>query len=252
MGAKVKISIVTVTYNSARTLTATLQSVAAQNYKNIEHIIIDGNSKDDTLDIVARHGQHVVLTISESDKGIYDAMNKGMALVTGDFVGFLNSDDVLASEHSISRLAQAASEADAVYGDLEYVSENNLNCVVRRWHSGPYDQKRLAFGWMPPHPTFYIRRDLMRDVGGFDISMRIAADYEYILRCFTSRPLRVRYVNDVLVKMRLGGVSNRSIKTMLQKSREDLQAMRRHGVGGWGTLAAKNLRKIPQFVGVSK
>ncbi len=244
-----KISIITVTYNSARTLAATLQSVATQDYGNIEHIIIDGGSKDDTLDIVARHGRHVARRLSEADKGIYDAMNKGMALATGDFVGFLNSDDVLASDRSVSKLAQAAADADVVYGDLEYVSENDLRCVVRRWQSGAYDQKRLAFGWMPPHPTFYIRCSLMQEVGKFDVSMRIAADYEYILRCLTSRPsLRVGYVDDVLVRMRLGGVSNRSFKTMMQKSREDLRAIRRHRVGGWGTLAAKNLRKIPQFV----
>lgn len=247
-----KITIITVTYNSASTLAATLQSVASQDYKNIEHLVIDGGSRDGTLDIVARHGQHVARTISERDKGIYDAMNKGMALATGDFIGFLNSDDILASEYSISRLALAALNADAVYGNLEYVSENDLNRVVRRWHAGAYNPNRLYFGWMPPHPTFYICRRLMQEVGNFDTSMCIAADYEYILRCLTSRSLRVQYVDDVLVKMRLGGVSNRSFKTILQKSREDLRAMRRYRVGGWGTLAAKNLSKVFQFIGQSK
>jgi len=242
-----KISIVTVTYNSEKTLGATLRSVAAQDYQGIEHIVVDGGSTDGTLALVKEAGANVAQLISEPDRGIYDAMNKGIALARGEFVGFLNSDDILHSPQSISHIVRAAHDGDVVYGDLEYVDENDLDRVIRRWNSGAYSKKRLAFGWMPPHPTFYARRSLMIQKGKFDIEMRIAADYEYMLRFLVDEELRVRYAREVLVRMRAGGISNRSVSNMLQKSREDLKAMRRYGVGGWGTLMAKNLRKIPQF-----
>ena len=173
-------------------------------------------------------------------------MNKGLELATGDFVGFLNADDMLATPETLAHMAERMSGADLIYGDLVYVDAETTNRIVRRWHSGAFHASRLRFGWMPPHPCFYFRRSAVPSAR-FDVRYRIAADYDFMLRCL-SAPLRVTYLPEVLVRMRSGGVSNRSIKTMLQKSREDLDVIRRNRVGGYLTLASKNLRKLPQFV----
>jgi glycosyltransferase len=243
-----KISVVTVAFNSGRTISETLRSVSVQTHPDVEHIIIDGGSTDDTVARIGRDGPHISRLISERDRGIYDAMNKGLDLATGDFVGFLNADDMLATPETLARMAQSMSDADLLYGDLVYVDAERTNRVVRRWESGPYSLPRLRFGWMPPHPCFYFRRSAVPTVR-FDVRYRIAADYDFMLRCLCAQ-LRVVYLPEVLVRMRSGGVSNRSIRTMLQKSREDLDVIRRHRIGGYLTLASKNLRKLPQFVGI--
>lgn len=244
-----KITIITVAYNSAATIADTLASVAAQTHSDIEHIVIDGGSTDGTLDIVRRNGTRVARWMSEPDRGIYDAMNKGLALATGDMVGMLNADDVLDDKEAVHRIAlAAASGSDVVYADLVYVRADDLGHVVRQWNSGIFRPSRLRFGWMPPHPTFYVRRALLSEVGHFDTNLRIAADYDFMLRCLCQPGVNVTYVPRVLVRMRAGGVSNASVSSMLRKSREDLRTMRKHAVGGWFTLAAKNLRKLPQFV----
>lgn len=244
-----KISVITVAFNSAKTIKDTLASVAAQTHPHIEHIVIDGASSDHTLEQVRLHGQHVKVLISEPDAGIYDAMNKGLAAATGDYVGFLNADDLLASSTAVAAIATAASLGnDAVYGDLVYVRQDQVTYVVRHWRSSPFHASSLRFGWMPPHPTFYVKRSLVKDLGGFDISLKIAADYDFMMRCLTRPGTRAAYVPEVLVSMRMGGVSNRSIRSMLRKSAEDLVVMRRHHIGGWLTLASKNFRKLPQFL----
>lgn len=249
MSEYVKISIVTVAFNSAGTIAETLESVATQTHQDAEHIVIDGASTDGTLDIVRRHGPDVTRVISEPDRGIYDAMNKGIAMATGDWIGFLNADDMFASPQSLARIATAVSQGgyDIAYGDLVYVSARDTDKVLRTWTSGPFDPRSLQFGWMPPHPTFYVRRELIQELGGFDASLRIAADYEFMLRCLTRQGVRAAYIPEVLVRMRAGGASNRSLGAMLRKSREDLTAMQRSGVGGFGTLLCKNVRKLPQF-----
>ena len=244
-----KVSIVTVAYNSALTIADTLRSVATQSYPNIEHLVIDGASKDDTLAIVQREGVRVSHLMSEPDGGIYDAMNKGLRMATGDIVGFLNADDVLADVDAIRRLVAAAelTGADAVFSDLVYVRADNLDRVIRHWRSGPFSHERLRSGWMPPHPTFYVARARLADIGEFDVRLRIAADYDFMLRCLNRTDISVAYIPKVMVRMRTGGASNRSLRALWQKSREDLWALRRSGVGGVGTLLCKNLRKLPQF-----
>ena len=243
-----KVSIVTVAYNSAATIASTLASVAEQTHADIEHIVIDGKSTDTTMAIVAQHRAGLAQVVSEADRGIYDAMNKGIALATGDMVGFLNADDVLNDPHAVAGIAGAAAAgADVVYADLVYVRNDDLRRVVRRWRSGAFHRSRLSFGWMPPHPTFYVRRSLLEEIGGFDTSLRIAADYDLMLRCLARPETTVAYLPQVVVRMRTGGVSNATLASMMRKSREDLLALRRHRVGGWLTLFAKNLRKLPQY-----
>lgn len=246
-----KISIITVAYNSGRTIADTLRSVAAQHGADIEHIVIDGASSDDTLIQTRLHGAHVARLVSEPDRGIYDAMNKGLALASGEFVGFLNADDMLASPQAAQAIVAAASSpgVGAVCGDLVYVRQDRPEQVVRYWRCGAFDPRRLRYGWMPPHPTFYVRRSLLQELGGFDTGLRIAADYDFMLRCLRMPGFQLAYVPQVLVRMRMGGASNRSLRALLRKSREDLIALQRNQVGGLLTLACKNLRKVPQFVG---
>lgn len=244
-----KISIVTVAYNSAATISDTLLSVAQQTHPDIEHIVVDGASRDGTLAVLRAKGSHVAKLVSEPDGGIYDAMNKGLALASGDFVGFLNADDMLATTGVVASIAAAAAAPDvgAVCGDLVYVRKDSPMAVVRYWRCGSFSQSRLRHGWMPPHPTLYVRRSLLNELGGFDTRLRIAADYDFILRYLKHPNLQVAYVPKVLVRMRLGGASNRSLQAMLRKSREDLVALRQNQIGGLLTLLCKNARKVPQF-----
>lgn len=245
-----KITVITVAYNSAATIGDTLASVAAQTHPDIEHIVVDGASRDDTLGVVRQRGAHVARVLSEPDRGIYDAMNKGLALATGEFVGFLNADDMYAAPSTLAEVARAATPGvDAVFGDLLYVRQDDPGKVIRYWRSGAFSRSRLAFGWMPPHPTLYVRRSRLAATGPFDASLRISADYEFILRYMGQPGLRAAYVPEVFVKMRMGGASNRSLQALLLKMREDLSALRRNKVGGVFSLLCKNLRKIPQFLG---
>ena len=246
-----KITVITVAYNSAATIADTLDSVAAQTYPAVEHIVIDGASTDETVAIVRHRGQRVARLISEPDHGIYDAMNKGLALATGDWVGFLNADDMFAHRDVIASIAGAAHRdpaADAVYGDIVYVKADCPDRVLRYWRSGEFTRSKLRFGWMPPHPTFYVRAAKLAEIGHFDDQLRIAADYDFVLRSLARPQARAVYVHDVLVRMRAGGISNRSISSMIRKSQEDLWALKRSGIGSWPTLICKNLRKLPQFL----
>lgn len=244
-----KISIVTVAYNSAATIGDTLASVAAQTHPDVEHIVVNGGSTDGTQDIVRAQGRHVAHLVSEPDRGIYDAMNKGLRLAGGDLVGFLNADDMLASPDSASLIAAAGADAaiDAICGDLVYVRQEQPAQIVRYWRCGEFSARRLRYGWMPPHPTLYVRRARLTALGGFDTRLRIAADYDFMLRLLGQPGMHVAYLPQVLVRMRTGGASNRSLAALLKKSREDLDALRRSGTGGLFTLLCKNARKLPQF-----
>ncbi len=187
--------------------------------------------------------------ISEPDKGIYDALNKGIKAATGEAVGFLHSDDVYANADVLSTIAHTfmTKEVDAIYGDLDYISNDQNEKLIRHWKSHPFKRSKLRYGWMPPHPTFYMRTNRYRQLGGFDLRFKIAADYDSLLRYLWKNNISVAYIPEVLVKMRLGGASNRSIKNIIQKSREDWQAMKANGVPPLLALPAKNLSKVPQF-----
>ena len=245
-----KISLVTAVYNRAATVGAALDSVRAQRGVEVEHVIVDGGSTDATLAEVERRRHPGMRVLSEPDEGVYDALNKGIRMASGDVVGMVHSDDELAHVGVLAQVAEAfaASGADAVYGDLEYVSAADPSRVVRYWKSGAYHPGLLRRGWMPPHPTLFLRREVFAQHGLYDTSYRIAADYEAVLRYFGRGGISAAYVPEVLVRMRLGGESNRSLRQLLRKSREDFRALRATGMGGFGTLALKNFGKLPQFI----
>lgn len=241
------LTIITAVHNRVGTLAQTLASLQAQEGVRVEHVVIDGASTDGSVELLRAQHVRIAVLVSEPDHGIYDALNKGLARATGDVVGFLHADDFFAHERVLERVAAAFADpaVEAVYGDLDYVTRDATR-VIRRWRSGAYAPEKLAQGWMPPHPTLYLRRALYQRLGGFDTSFRIAADYEFMLRMF-SAGVRPAYLPEVLVKMRWGGESNRSLSRILRKSREDYAALRRHGVGGLLALCRKNLGKLGQF-----
>lgn len=246
-----KISIITVCYNSAGTLADTLASVREQSYPNIEHIVVDGASSDGSMEIIRASGQRVAKVVSEPDQGIYDAMNKGIQLATGDVVGFLNSDDVFAHNDVVFRIAKTMlrTSIDACYGDLVYVSKDDMNKTVRYWKSRTYQPGLCAKGWMPAHPTFYARRSVYERHGGFDLNFELQADFEMALRLLDVEGIRPRYLPEVLVRMRIGGASNASLRNMIQGNLEAAMACRKHGLpGGFRFIAGKILSRIPQFV----
>jgi glycosyltransferase involved in cell wall biosynthesis len=243
------LSIVTVCLNSAATIGDTLESVNRQTHPAIEHIVVDGGSTDGTQRIVETQGRRVARLVSERDRGIYDAMNKGLALATGDVIGFLNADDTFAGLDSAAHIAAAfRPEVDVCYGDLLYVGARDPSKVIRYWRSQPYRIGLCAGGWAPPHPTLYVRREVLRKVGGFDADMRVAADFEMALRLLDVHRLAPVYLPEVLVHMRVGGVSNRSLKGVLRGHRELASALRRHGFpSGWTWSARRLLARVPQF-----
>ncbi|MGG5835840.1 glycosyltransferase family 2 protein, partial [Huaxiibacter chinensis] len=226
-----RVSIITATYNSEKTLADTLLSLEKQTYKNIEYIIVDGASKDNTLELVRKKCSRVSKIISEPDKGIYDALNKGINAATGDIIGFLHSDDMLAYDNVIEDIVSVfkSSDSEAVYGDLEYVGQEDTRKRIRLWKSGEFSRNKMKLGWMPPHPSFYMKRSCYQEHGGFALNYRISADYDSLLRYIYTKRVSVSYLPKILVKMRVGGISNRSLRTMFCKSKEDIKIMRENG-----------------------
>ncbi|MDB4926947.1 glycosyltransferase family 2 protein [Mucilaginibacter sp.] len=244
-----KISIITVTKNAGKTLGRCIESVIAQKYSNTEYIIIDGGSTDNTRQIINSYNPHISFYISEPDKGIYDAMNKGIQIATGDIIGMLNADDFFASNDILSCVAEAFSRqnADVLYGNLEYINQNGA--IIRNWHSGTYIQGTFNWGWMPPHPTFYCKRLLFERLGLYDPQYGTAADYELMLRFMHLNKLNVCYLNKAMVKMNIGGVSNKTYQNRLKAWRNDFRAMRNNEVKfPLLCLIFKPLRKITQFI----
>jgi glycosyltransferase len=245
-----KITIITATYNSAATVKDTLNTVRDQDYADVEHIIVDGMSTDDTLTIVSGF-PHVAKVVSEKDKGIYDAMNKGIGLATGDVIGILNSDDIYIDHTVLSAVAQAFADPAVmtVYADLQYIDAGDTNRIRRTWVAGPFKKKNFYYGWMPPHPTFFVRKEVYRQAGLFSTDLRSAADYELMLRILLKYGFSVRYLPRVIVKMRTGGMSNASLNNRLRANREDRLAWKLNGLKpNFFTLYLKPLRKIHQFI----
>jgi len=244
------VSIVTVCFNSADTIEHTIRSVQGQDYEHIEHIIIDGGSTDGTQSRVAGCNGQIRKFISEPDRGIYDAMNKGLHLAEGEIVGFLNADDVYVGPKVVSEVVAAieAHHVDAVYGDLIYVDPADSSRIVRYWQAGPYRPGAFRNGWVPPHPTFFCRTALYREVGGYDPTCRIAGDFELMLRFVEKHKIRVHYLSKCLVHMRARGRGN-TLRGIIRGNREIIQAFRRNGMAfPPGYFCAKFFRKARQFV----
>ena len=243
-----KISIITITFNAETTLARTLNSVFTQSHKNIEHIIIDGKSSDKTLEICNTF-PHVSKIISEQDKGVYDAFNKGLKLASGDVVGFLNADDVFFDENSVQEIEKVFSEnkTDIVYGDLDYINENGK--VIRNWISRPYEKGLIKKAWMPAHPTFYCRKVIYDRLGGYNDSFKIAGDFELCLRFLEVNQISSYYLNKKLVKMLIGGISNSGLKSKLIIYKEELKAFKINKVDiSKFKFFIYKLKKIKQFL----
>jgi glycosyltransferase involved in cell wall biosynthesis len=246
-----KVSIITVVFNGASTLRSCIDSVLGQDYDSIEYIIVDGNSTDGTVELVRSYGDKIHKFLSEPDKGIYDAMNKGIELATGDVIGILNADDFYSSGSVISRIVTAmkTANADGAYGDLQYVDAFKNEVVKRNWKSGPYKADAFLSGWMPPHPTFFLKKSFYTQYGSFRLDLGSAADYELMLRIIHKYGIKLAYVPEVLVKMRAGGVSNSSVGNRINANRNDRKAWEINGLKPhFYTLWLKPLRKVLQFV----
>lgn len=245
-----KISIITVVYNGEKTIRDTLDSVLTQTYPHVEYIVIDGNSGDSTMKIVQSYGDRIHRVVSEPDKGIYDAMNKGIKLATGEVIGLLNADDLYASSDVLAEVARQFTEtqADAVYGDLLYVAQDDIEKVRRTWKAGLYRVGDFLWGWMPPHPTFFIKRECYQKFGDFRLDMRSAADYELMLRMIHKNGVKLSYIQKTLVRMRVGGVSNSTLRNRWIANRNDLRAWKTNELQPYPfTVLLKPIRKILQF-----
>ena len=223
MSQNIKISIITVAYNSGATIRDTIESILLQDYKNIEYIIIDGSSEDNTKEIIKEYKNNIDVFISEPDNGIYDAMNKGIRVATGDVIGILNSDDFYPNRFILRNVAMyfEKENCDAVYGDLVYVDANNTSKVKRYWKSGQYNTKKIKNGWMLPHPTFFVKSVLYNRFGLYDTALSKASDYDMIVRLLYKHNILAKYIPMILVNMRLGGASNVSLLARLKANRED-------------------------------
>ena len=254
MTSVMTISIITIVYNDVKYIRNTIESVLSQNYQFIEFIVIDGNSKDGTLEIINEFQKYISYFSSEPDSGIYDALNKGIAHSTGDIIGFLHSDDVFSNNEVISKLARefSKSHSDVVYADLDYVKQDAIDCVVRHWKSGAFLKSKLKYGWMPPHPTFYARRDIYKKYGGFNLKYSISSDYDSMLRILTTNNLCISYIPEVFVRMRVGGTSNKNFVNIVTKSIEDYRVLQANKIGGVFTILCKNFRKLSQFLRTRK
>ena len=246
-----KISVITTTYNSASTIEDTIKSVIEQDYPAIEYIIVDGLSTDNTLEIVNKYKNKLSKIISEKDTGIYDALNKGINEATGDIIALLHSDDFFIDKNVISKVVKAFEEnnTDSVYGNLYYVNKDNTTKIVRKWVSGNYKHGMFVNGWMPPHPAFFVKKICYEKHGVFNLNFKSAADYELMLRFLHKHKISTSYINEYLVKMRVGGKSNASVKNRIKANQEDRAAWSVNGLNPmFYTLMLKPLRKIIQFI----
>ena len=246
-----KVTIITAVFNGAKTLEKTIQSVTSQDYPDIEYIVLDGESTDNSFAIAKRCLGEKGRVISEQDRGFYDALNKGIAMASGDIIGFLNADDTYAADDVIAHVVNAFRhdpKLDCIYGDLNYVSDTgNESIIVRKWISNQFSPGKLYFGWMPPHPTVYLRKDVYEKVGDFDLDYKISGDYDFILRSFKQKDFQARYIPKLMINMQLGGISNRSLKNIFIKMAEDYRVIRKNKLLGIVTLGLKNISKTKQL-----
>jgi len=245
-----KVSVVTVCYNSADTIEDTIRSVLSQQHDRLEYVVVDGGSTDGTLDILARYQDQIDKVVSERDRGIYDAMNKGVHLAEGELVGFLNADDVYARPTVISEVAATAQadHADGVYGDLMYIGRRDTQRIVRYWRAGPYRPKAFYSGWVPPHPTFFCRTALYHEFGGYNPEYRIAGDFELMLRFIEKQHINVQYIPKPFVRMRVGGRAN-TVRGILQGNREIIHAFHSNGLAfPLHFFCLRLLRRVPQIL----
>jgi glycosyltransferase involved in cell wall biosynthesis len=249
-----KISIITVVFNNRQNIEDCIKSVLSQNYRPFEYIIVDGGSNDGTLQKIQQYKEPFIKVISEPDHGMYDALNKGINSASGNIIGILHSDDVFENEKTLSSIVEVfdRTASDGVYGDLMYVDKVNVNKIFRYWKSNPFTINLLKKGWMPPHPTLFLKKQIFESMGGYDTKYKIAADYDFVLRIFSQTNLKFEYLPVVITRMRTGGASNRNIPNILRKSYEDYKAIRKNKAGGIFTLFLKNFNKIEQFFRTSK
>ncbi|GAB3256967.1 glycosyltransferase family 2 protein [Larkinella harenae] len=246
-----KVTIITVVYNGAATIRDSIESVLNQTYPNIEYIVIDGKSKDNTAEIVRTYGSRITRFVSEPDKGLYDAMNKGLRLATGDVIGFINSDDFYKHHQVVEKVVALFNQTncDAVYGDEIYVDPVNTEKIDRYWKVGEYKEGAFLWGWMPPHLTCFIKRSVYEQLGGYTLQLKSSSDYELLLRFIHKHKIKISYLPEVLVAMRSGGISNATFKHRIRANREDRQAWRINGLRPYFfTLFLKPLRKLNQLL----
>jgi glycosyltransferase involved in cell wall biosynthesis len=238
------VSVITVCYSGAKTIEACIQSVIMQDLPNIQHIVIDGASTDNTLEILKKYQHHISNLVSEPDKGIYDAMNKGIKLARGDIICFLNADDQYANEHVLSTVVKHIQqyELDALLGDVVFFNSKDSDKIIRRYRSDRFSPSKLAWGWMPSHPAIFLKKNIMDQVGYFKTDYRIAGDYEYVVRAFYNKNIKYRHLSEVMVRMQIGGVSSENWRSRWLLNKEVLRACRENGVS---TNIFKILSKYP-------
>tara|TARA_B110000240_G_C13483855_1_gene446501 strand:- start:44 stop:790 length:747 start_codon:yes stop_codon:yes gene_type:complete len=247
MSEKLLITIITCTYNSETTIADCISSVKNQTYSNIEHLIIDGLSNDSTLKIIKSINPNCKI-ISEKDEGIYDAFNKGVLSASGDIIGFLHSDDLFHDSDCVKKIiSHFNNKYDGVYGNLNYISKLDQAKIIRKWRSRKYSHSLLSRGWMPAHPTLFLKNEVYKKHGGFNPEYKISADYDFMVRILNDRMLNFSFIPLVITKMRLGGNSNRSLLNLLRKMKEDYRIIKANKIGGFFTLLEKNFSKINQF-----
>lgn len=245
-----KVSIITICYNRVKTIEKAIQSVLNQDYKDIEYIIIDGNSKDGTQQVIEKYRNQIGTYISEPDKGMYDAINKGLALATGDIVGLMHSDDEFYDNQVISKIVrafEASEETEGVYGNGIYISNDNKEKVIRNRIGGEFSIQKIKNGWLPLHPTVYIKKELIEKYGNYDVQFKIASDTEFLLRYLYKNRIKMTYVNTYFVKMRIGGLStsrNRAFEVL----KEDYKIYKFHQLFALKAVLFKKLKTLIQYI----
>ena len=247
-----KISIITVVYNNEKTIKDAIQSVLGQTYKNIEYVIIDGNSKDNTVNLIKEFKDQLGYFVSEKDNGLYDAMNKGIQACTGDVIGILNSDDLYQDSQVIAAVMEEFKNdkvLDIVYGDLVYVKSNDTNTIVRNWKSKEYYKRFFENANVPPHPALFVRSKVYKEAGLFDLQFKLAADYELMLRMFKKHNFKSKYINRLIIKMRLGGATNQSYTNIVNQNKEILKAWKVNGLQApFYLMPLRIIKRLSQFI----